>query len=106
MSKRQEPGWSLWCDFPGCQYQWEYSDYTIFGEGWDAEEIVRESDGWVSLGGTLHYCHQHVTAWASDHEDGSPFPEPPYLLIHDGDTGDASHDGHVSLVSPPGEVAP
>lgn len=99
MSKRPEPGWSLWCDWPGCGYQFEYAEYTIFGDGWDLEEIVTDADGRVSRDRTKHYCHLHLCVWASDHEDGDPFTQPPYLLIHDGDTGNPADDGFVTLIT-------
>jgi hypothetical protein len=98
--KKPETSWSLWCDYPGCDYQFEAGDYNVFGDGWDAEEIVTDSDGRIGVDGK-HFCHRHPTTWASDHEppDASPLPEPPYLLIHDGDTANPIHDdGKVSLV--------
>ena len=98
MTRRPEVSWSLWCDWPGCKYQFEYGDYTFFGDGYSPEEIVTEDDGHVDRDGERHYCHQHPAFWASDYENGEPLPEPPYLLIHDGDTDDAEHDGLVSLV--------
>jgi hypothetical protein len=96
MSKREEKCWSLWCDWPGCEFQFEYGDYTIFGNGYDPDEIASESDGWVGVDGS-HYCHNHLTAWASDYEDGEPFPGTPFLLIHDGDTDNSDDDGRVTL---------
>ena len=102
--KREEKCWSLWCDWPECDYQWEYGDFTIFGDGYDADEIVTDSDGLLGLDGK-HYCHRHPAIWASDHEQGEPFPDPPYLLIHDGDTDDPiNDDGKVTHVLPPGST--
>ncbi|NUO35607.1 MAG: hypothetical protein HOQ18_18390 [Dermatophilaceae bacterium] len=99
MSVRPEKSWSLWCDWPGCDYQFEDGDYSIFGDGHDAEEIVTEADGRIDRDGKRHYCHNHPATWASDHENGEPFPAPPYLLIHDGDTGNPlDDDGRVSLI--------
>lgn len=98
MSTKPEPSWSLWCDWPDCDYQFESCEFTIFGEGWDPEEIVTDADGHLDRDGKRHYCDHHQTVWASDHENGEPFPEPPYLLIHDGDTDSGDDDGKVSLI--------
>lgn len=99
MSKRVEESWSLWCDWPGCKTQFEYGDYSIFGDGWDAEDMLTDSDWRIGRDGQAHYCAKHPCVWASDHEDGEPFPEPPYLLIHDGDTAEPiEDDGKVTLV--------
>lgn len=97
MSTRAEPGWSVWCDFPSCSHQFEYGDYTIFGDGWDVDEVVTEADGLLS-GDGKHFCRDHPVVWQSDLEppDTTTPPAPPYLLIHDGD--DTRDDGTVSLV--------
>ena len=102
MSTREEKAWSLWCDWPGHEYQFEDADYSIFGDGYDADEIVTESDGRVGVDGK-HYCSKHPCTWESDHEhvagrstDPEPYPAPPFLLIHDGNN--AFEDGRVSLV--------
>lgn len=96
MSTREEKSWSLWCDWPGHEYQFENDDYSIFGDGYDPDEIVTESDGRVGTDGK-HYCSDHPCAWSSDHEaGGEPYPAPPFLLIHDGMKG--FEDGRVSLV--------
>lgn len=95
MSMREEKAWSLWCDWPGCERQFESYEYSIFGDGWDPDEIVRDADGRIGTDGT-HYCRQHPAVWASNHEDGQPFPPPPFLLIHDGDTDDDEDDGKVT----------
>ncbi len=58
-------------------------------------------DGWQEgRDGKAHYCDRHPTFWASNRELGEPDPEPPYLLIHDGDTGDRDDDGKVTLILP------
>lgn len=56
--------------------------------------------GWVRhrVNHDLWYCDRHTVAWASDHECGEPWPDPPYLLIHDGDTGDPADDGHATPI--------
>jgi hypothetical protein len=97
VSTRPEQSWSLWCDWPTCGHQFEYGDYSIFGDGFEPDEIVRESDGWVGADGK-HYCYEHLTVWPSDHEDGSPYPAPPFLLIGDGDPL-VDSDGTVRLVT-------
>lgn len=95
MSKRPEKSWSLWCDWPSHEFQFESEDYSIFGDGYDAEEIVTDSDGHVGVDGK-HYCHDHPCTWESDYEAGEKYPAPPFLLIHDGN--EAFEDGRVSLV--------
>lgn len=95
MSTREEKSWSLWCDWPGCEYQFEYGDYSIFGDGYDADEIATESDGRVGVAGK-HYCSDHPCTWSSDYEKGETYPATPFLLIHDGMTG--FEDGTVTLI--------
>lgn len=96
MSTREEKSWSLWCDWPTCKHQFEYGDYSIFGDGFDPDEIVRENDGQVGADGK-HYCYDHPAVWSSEHENGEPYPAPPFLIIADGRS--AIEDGTVVLVS-------
>ena len=99
LSLRAEKSWSIHCDWPTCDYQFESGDYTVFGDGWEPDEIVTECDGWVGQVDGEHYCYHHLVSWFSDHEDGEPFPTEEYLLIHDGDTvSPIDDDGKVTYV--------
>ncbi|MGH3499759.1 MAG: hypothetical protein ACRDQA_02480 [Nocardioidaceae bacterium] len=89
------------CDWPGCGtatddndpegYFWVSMDAALG----DAHEI----DWWFD-GDRRHYCPRHPATWASDHENGEPYPAGAYLLIHDGDTGNPDDDGNVTLIQP------
>jgi hypothetical protein len=102
------------CDWPDCDADGfahtEYSggdrdllDSTIgdaCGYGWHVGRD-RPEDHSFGLTGPMHFCPRHPATWASDHENGEPFPEPPYLLIHDSDTDNPDDDGKVTLILPP-----
>jgi hypothetical protein len=96
MSRRPVESFEVICDWPDCGERYEEGDYSIFGPDWAVEDMMRDSDWLVSRDETQHYCRKHRCAWASDHEDGEPFPAEPFLLIHDGDTDDADDDGKVT----------
>jgi len=99
MSARPVESWELVCDWPDCKSKGESGEYTIFVPGWDMQEVADDSDWLISVDGKQHYCRDHKAVWASDHENGEPFPEKPYLLIHDGDTDNPlDDDGRVTLI--------
>lgn len=95
MSVREEKSWSLWCDWPGHEYQLETYEYSIFGEGWDLDELATDTEWRLGVDGS-HYCPEHPTAWASDLDDGDEPPAGPYLLIDD--------DGRVTYINPQGDL--
>ena len=101
LSLKAEKSWSVHCDWPGCNHQFESGDYSVFGEGWEPDEIVTECDGWIGQVEGEHYCWQHLTIWSSDLE-GNDADRPPvaeYLLIHDGETlSPTDDDGKVTYV--------
>lgn len=110
MIKRHDT-YSAVCDWPGCTRDvMDPTDYSG-GDMTMVQNALEDGDWWIGaraeeahdfgLTGGRHYCNNHPAAWASDHENGEPFPEPPYLLIHDGDTGNSEDDGKVSLILPP-----
>lgn len=100
MSARPLEAWELICDWPDCKAKGEDGDYTIFAmDAYDPAEVAENCDWLTSKDRQSHYCREHTVVWASDHEDGEPFPAPPYLLIHDGDTDNPlMDDGSVTLV--------
>lgn len=86
---------TLICDWPGCDADvLEGHDYSGFGQIDYLYEIA-EDGGWQKGQNRQWYCEQHPTEWASDHEDGEPYPDGMYLLIHDGDG--EGEDGTVTL---------
>ena len=88
------------CDWPGCsQDVMDPTEYSGWGEIEHVNDTLDDHGWWRDRDGERHYCGAHRCEWASDHEDGEPFPEPPYLLIHDGDTPDLADDGMVTLVN-------
>lgn len=87
------------CDWPGCDVTaHEDTDYAAWADVAMAAEDVENAEWLRGLGPDECYCRNHPAVWASDHENGESFPEPPYLLIHDGDTDDVTDDGRVSLI--------
>lgn len=100
MSRRRVDAWQIVCDWPGCGRVLEAGDFSVFVDagGWDEWELLSDACWWRDRDGVRMYCPDHPGEWASDHEGGVPWPLPPYLLIHDGDTGDVSDDGTVTLV--------
>ena len=99
MSLKSLPCFTVICDWPECGAD-VLADGEFSGYG-DTDQLAIEVEGadWrTSLHGLCHYCPDHPVTWASDHEGGEPFPAPPYLLIHDGDTGNCADDGTVSFV--------
>jgi len=82
MSIRPEVSWSVHCDWPGCEYQFEYDVFSVFGDGWDASEIVTEANGYLDEDNKRHYCENHRAVWESDLDDVAATPKP-YLLILD-----------------------
>lgn len=91
------------CDWPGCDADAvsDHTDYSGWGDVENVNDTLDDAEWWRGRGGEAHYCNRHPVTWASDHEDGEPFPEPPYLLIHDGDTDSSLDDGLVSLIADP-----
>jgi len=87
------------CDWPGfvCGRQTD-SEFTAWAEPDSVLDIMTDAEWRTSRDGKSHYCDLHPAIWASDYENGEPFPEPPYLLIHDGDTDDSNDDGRVTYV--------
>lgn len=97
MSVREVPGYTIQCDWIGCDMTAdEGGDYAFWGEIESAWMVADDSDGWKGHAKHEWYCNAHPAAWSSDHEDGDPYPAPPFLLIHDGDSVD---DGSVSLIA-------
>lgn len=94
MSKRPAETWSLVCDWPKCDE--EFCDGAYFDDTWTVGEILEDTDWRVSPDGDLHYCGRHPAAWESDHENGEPYPSPPYLLIHDPGDGVSLVTGEAS----------
>lgn len=87
------------CDWPGCGADvMDPTDYSGIGEVEHVNDTLDDYNWWRGADGIAHFCNAHPATWASDHEDGEPFPKPPYLLIHDGDTNDPDNDGKVSLI--------
>lgn len=100
MSFREVTYYQAVCDWPDCDATaHEATDYAAWGEAHQAEEDV-DNANWLRGArlADVWYCENHPATWAGDHENGEPFPEPPYLLIHDGDTDDTDDDGKVSLI--------
>jgi hypothetical protein len=87
------------CDWPGCDaHLSDYDDGVIVAWVDQASALESRNPGaWESQDGVAHYCESHPSTWASDHENGEPYPDPPYLLIHDGDR-EPVYDGSVTLV--------
>lgn len=101
MSLQAVTMWRIACDWPGCKGSpLDDTDYYAWSDPVGAIDSA-EDNGWRGRDGKSHYCNNHPTTWASDHENGEPFPDPPYLLVHDGDTGDYDDDGKVSLIGEP-----
>lgn len=100
--------YTIVCDWPDCAADvMETSDYsggdlTLVNEAFED----RCADGWhLGASEDRHYCDKHPAIWAHLLLDaGDPEPERPYLLIHDGDTGNPDDDGRVTLVRPITEV--
>jgi hypothetical protein len=87
------------CDWPECDASaHDGGEYVAFASPEGALEDFAYADNWRRGRDGKHFCDKHPTTWASDHENGEPFPEPPYLLIHDGDTDDPGDDGYVTCV--------
>ncbi len=100
MSLRPKQFYTVVCDWPGCENTADDDgEYAAWGSASGALESVRDASWWEGADGKneLHYCNEHPTAWASDHEDGEPYPDHPYLLIHDGDTMNPDDDGKATL---------
>lgn len=101
MSIKEVPGYVVICDWPGCGVPAnEDGDFAFWTEKSSAIDSASDAGWWETTDGEKHYCgdSKHVYAWASDHENGEPYPDPPYLLIHDGDDP-KEEDGRVSLIT-------
>lgn len=89
----------LICDWPGCEESaQEGGDYYAWS---DAGAAVDEASGagWREGCDGSWFCEAHPADWSSEHENGEPWPEPPYLRIHDGDDDYQEHDdGSVCLI--------
>ena len=102
MSIREITYYQVVCDWPDCgTTAHDGTDYGAHESADSADEEVDNADWWRGREPETHYCDRHPATWASDHEEGEPFPEPPYLLIHDGDTDNSLDDGRVSLITDP-----
>lgn len=100
MSIREVTMYRVECDWPGCTASpQDDSEYFAWSNKGDAEEYATDANWRVGRAGMCHYCPEHPSEWASDHEHGEPYPEPPYLLIHDGDTDSDDDDGRVTFVT-------
>lgn len=99
MSIRAVTMYQLVCDWPSCE-----TSATDMSEvwAWTSPELATvdafDIDWRASRDETQHYCPKHPSEWASDHEDGEPYPDHAHLVIHDGDTGDHRDDGRVTYV--------
>jgi hypothetical protein len=99
VSKQPVKAWKIVCDWPECKTDFEYGEWTFFGDDWEPKDMLSDGDWDMSPNGEKHYCPKHPRHWASDLSDGwDEEPERPYLLIHDGDTEDRNDDGYVTLV--------
>lgn len=100
MSLKQQPYYSVLCDFPGCGIEADYGEFSAYSDKSIAIEYALDSDWRQDRDGLRHYCDKHTMTWDVDIEDGYEVtPEPPYLLIHDS-------DGLVTLVLPEGQAQP
>lgn len=98
MSLKSKPYFWVECDWPGCGANaQEGSEYAAWGETSAARDSANDAGWWQSEGEALDYCEDHPMAWSSDDDDERP--DPPYLLIHDGDEG--HEDNAVTLVAAP-----
>lgn len=105
MSIKTWTGYSGVCDWPGCGIDvMDGTDYSAWGERDAVEETMTDYDWRIGADGERHYCDKHPAAWASDPEHVAEMPRP-FLLFHDGDTGNPDDDGKVSLVLPVTEQA-
>jgi hypothetical protein len=99
MSLKEATYYTVICDWPDCGVSVdEDGDYSAWADKQQALDAATDDNWRESRDGQKHYCEAHPAVWASDYENGEPFPEPPYLLIHDGDTGDTADDGKVTFV--------
>jgi len=97
---RPVDAWELVCDWPECESTADDGYNTIYADNpYDPGEIAEYADWLTSKDGASHYCWEHPTTRASDHTGGLALPDPPYLLIHEGDTDNpVMDDGSVTLV--------
>lgn len=101
MSVREVVMYRVVCDWPGCEASaQDATDYYAWTDATHALDVTVDADWRESTTGRFHYCLDHPATWAGDHEDGEPYPPPPYLLIHDGDTDDPFDDGKVTFMGP------
>lgn len=100
MSIREVTYYQASCDWLGCT-RTPHTEYTAWEDPGSARDDVEYAEWHFDRDGKRHYCNEHPATWASEHEDGEPFPEPPYLLIHDGDTDNSDDDGKVTLIGVP-----
>ena len=77
------------CDFPGCDAEAEYGDYTAMGDPGSAIEMAEEGDWRIGAKPKECYCPEHPVVWDCDIEEGRETPNPPYILIEDR-SGDAT----------------
>lgn len=99
MSIREVAMYRVVCDWPDCEVSaQDDEEYYAWACATSAIESAEDRDWRTSRDGREHYCPKHPAEWASDHEDGEPYPDSAHLLIHDGDTGDCRDDGSVTYV--------
>lgn len=100
MSVREKTFYGVECDWPDCGFiAGDEGEYQWWAEQDHAIEQAGEWDWWMGADGAHHYCSGHPTLWASDRDDLGDTLEPPYLLIHDGDTDNRNDDGRVTLIA-------
>lgn len=90
------------CDWPDCKASaQDDGEYYAWRQAYAAVDEAMDADWWRdSTNEKRHYCRNHPTTWTSDHEDGEPYPERPFLLVHDDD--DSGYGGGtVTLIPQP-----
>lgn len=101
MSIKRLDTYTAVCDWPGCSADvMDPTDYSGWGEVDNVTETLADYDWHTSTTGMSHFCYEHPAVWVSEPDR----PQPPYLLIHDGDTDNPDDDGRVTLVRPITEV--
>lgn len=97
MALREVTYYIATCDFPGCDAEAEYGDYTAMGDPVSAIEMAEEGDWHAGAKPKECYCPKHPVVWDCDIEEGrETAPAPPYILIED-------RSGDATLVTAEGE---
>lgn len=100
MSIKSAPFYTVICNWPECGHSPdEDGDSIAWAEVSQAIESAKDAGWWQDKDDPeTWYCGDgmHPMWWASDVGDR---PDPPYLLIHDGDTDNSlDDDGKVTLL--------